>query len=432
MFSDFFLILILILANGFFAAAEIAVVSAKETRLQTRAEAGEARAARALRLQRKPGEFLATVQVGITLVGTLASAVGGVEAARRLGPLLAQIPMLAPYADQVALGVVVVTLSYASLLLGELVPKRLAIRHPERWAMSVAGIFELLARIAAWPVRFLLASADVVLRLFGDSIADDESTSPEEVEILVRRGTAQGIFLPVQERMITRVFDYADRLTRDVMTPRTEIVALEAETPVKVALEVAQKSGFSRFPVYLRDIDRILGYVHIKDLIWASPDTELESLTRQVVFIPEGAGLPQAFKLLTRAGRHMGIVLDEFSGTDGLITLEDLLEEIVGEIEDEHSPVADIPKRGQQGEWLIAGGTAIAEVGELLEIDFEPGGVYTTLAGFIMAELGEIPNEGDSVAHQGYCFEVESMERFRIQTVRVQSLEPGVDSDPKV
>jgi putative hemolysin len=432
MFSDFFLILILILANGFFAAAEIAVVSAKETRLQTRAEAGEARAARALRLQRKPGEFLATVQVGITLVGTLASAVGGVEAARRLGPLLAQIPMLAPYADQVALGVVVVTLSYASLLLGELVPKRLAIRHPERWAMSVAGIFELLARIAAWPVRFLLASADVVLRLFGDSSADDESTSPEEVEILVRRGTAQGIFLPVQERMITRVFDYADRLTRDVMTPRTEIVALEAETPVKVALEVAQKSGFSRFPVYLRDIDRILGYVHIKDLIWASPDTELESLTRQVVFIPEGAGLPQAFKLLTRAGRHMGIVLDEFSGTDGLITLEDLLEEIVGEIEDEHSPVADIPKRGQQGEWLIAGGTAIAEVGELLEIDFEPSGVYTTLAGFIMAELGEIPNEGDSVAHQGYCFEVESMERFRIQTVRVQSLEPGVDSDPKV
>ena len=432
MFSDFFLILILILANGFFAAAEIAVVSAKETRLQTRAEAGEARAARALRLQRKPGEFLATVQVGITLVGTLASAVGGVEAARRLGPLLAQIPMLAPYADQVALGVVVVTLSYASLLLGELVPKRLAIRHPERWAMSVAGIFELLARIAAWPVRFLLASADVVLRLFGDSSADDESTSPEEVEILVRRGTAQGIFLPVQERMITRVFDYADRLTRDVMTPRTEIVALEAETPVKVALEVAQKSGFSRFPVYLRDIDRILGYVHIKDLIWASPDTELESLTRQVVFIPEGAGLPQAFKLLTRAGRHMGIVLDEFSGTDGLITLEDLLEEIVGEIEDEHSPVADIPKRGQQGEWLIAGGTAIAEVGELLEIDFEPGGVYTTLAGFIMAELGEIPKEGDSVAYQGYCFEVESMERFRIQTVRVQSLEPGVDSDPKV
>jgi len=432
MFSDFFLILILILANGFFAAAEIAVVSARETRLQTRAEAGDVRAARALRLQRMPGEFLATVQVGITLVGTLASAVGGVEAARRLSPLLAEIPLLAPYADHVALGVVVVTLSYASLLLGELVPKRLAIRHPERWAMSVAGIFEFLARVAAWPVRFLLASADVVLRIFGDSGADDESTSPEEVEILVRRGTAQGIFLPVQERMITRVFDYADRSTRDVMTPRTEILALEAETPVKVALEVAQKSGFSRFPVYLRNIDRILGYVHIKDLIWASPDTELEGLTRQVVFIPEGASLPQAFKLLTRAGRHMGIVLDEFSGTDGLITLEDLLEEIVGEIEDEHSPVADIPKRGQQGEWLIAGGTAIAEVGALLGIDFEPGGVYTTLAGFIMAELGEIPKEGDSVAHKGYCFEVESMERFRIQTVRVQSLEPGTGSDPKV
>ena len=429
MFSNFLLIFILILANGFFAAAEIAVVSAKETRLQTRSEAGDARAARALRLQRKPGEFLATVQVGITLVGTLASAVGGAEVARVLSPWLAQIPLLAPYADQVALGMVVVTLSYASLLLGELVPKRLAIRRPERWAMSVAGIFEFLARIAAWPVRFLLASADVVLLLFGDAGADDESTSPEEVEILVRRGTAQGIFLPVQERMITRVFDYAERTTRDVMTPRTEIVALEAETPVKQALKVARESGFSRFPVYLRDIDRILGYVHIKDLVWASPEKELEDLARQMVFIPEGASLPQAFKLLTRAGRHMGIVLDEFGGTDGVITLEDLLEEIVGEIEDEHSPVADIPKRGQQGEWLISGGMAIADVGNLLGINFEPGGVYTTLAGFIMAELGEIPKEGDSVAFQGYCFVVESMERFRIQTVRVQCLDPETGDD---
>jgi putative hemolysin len=420
MFSDFLLIFVLILANGFFAAAEIAVISARETRLQTRSEAGDTRARRALRLQRKPGEFLATVQVGITLVGTLASAVGGVEAARWLAPQLGKIPALAPYAQQIALATVVVTLSYVSLLLGELVPKRLAIRHPERWAMSVVGIFEFLSRIAAWPVRFLLASADLVLRLWGDDNPDDDSISPEEVEVLVRRGTAQGVFLPVQERMITRVFDYADRATRDVMTPRTEIIALEAETTAKVALKSAQDSGFSRFPVYLKKIDQILGYVHIKDLIWAAPDTLLKKLVRQMVFIPEGGTLPQAFTSLTRAGRHMGIVLDEYGGTEGIITLEDLLEVIVGEIEDEHSPVAEVPKRGEQGDWCISGGTSITEVGDLLGITFEPGGVYTTLAGFIMSELGKIPSEGDSVAYEGYCFKVETMERFRIQMVRIQ------------
>ena len=427
MISDFFLIFVLILANGFFAAAEIAVVSARETRLQTQAEAGNSRAQRALKIQRKPGEFLATVQVGITLVGTLASAVGGVEAARGLGPQIAKIPMLAPYADQIALAIVVIMISYASLLLGELVPKRLAIRNPERFAMSVAGIFEFLSRIAAWPVRFLLFSADVVLRLFGNSIPDDDHTSPEEVEVLVRRGTAQGIFLPIQQRMITRVFDYADRATRDVMTPRTELVALEATTPVKSALKTARDSGFSRFPVYLQNLDQILGYVHIKDLIWAAPEALLDKLVRQVVFIPEGGSLPQAFTTLTRAGRHMGIVLDEYGGTDGIITLEDLLEVIVGEIEDEHSPVAEIPIQGKQGEWCISGGTAIVEVGDLLKINFEPAGVYNTLAGFIMSKLGKIPQVGNTVKHAGFSFEVVEMDRFRIQMVRIQKM----DADSK-
>ena len=243
MFSDFLLILILILANGFFAAAEIAVVSAREGRLQTQADVGNQRAVRALRLQRNPGVFLATVQVGITLVATLASAVGGVEAARWLAPLIARNAWLAPYADQIALGVVVLIISYASLVMGELVPKRLAIRQPERLAMSVSGIFDFLSRIADWPVRFLLFSADIILRLFGEPDPDADQTSPEEVEFLVRRGTDQGIFLPVQERMIARVFDYADRATRDVMTPRTEIVGLDVETPIDAALQVAKESG---------------------------------------------------------------------------------------------------------------------------------------------------------------------------------------------
>jgi len=422
MISDFMLIFVLILLNGFFAAAEIAVVSAREARLQMRADAGDSRASKALQLQRRSGEFLATVQVGITLVATLASAVGGVEAARWLAPLLAQIPVLEPYASQIALVVVVLVLSYTSLVLGELVPKRLAFRQPERWAVSVAGIFEVLTRIATWPVRFLLFSADLVMRLFGDYPADEGSTSPEEIEFLVRRGTAQGNILPIQERMITRVFDYAKRTARDVMTPRTKIVALEADTPLHVALQVAKDSGYSRFPVYRENLDRILGYVHVKDIFWSPQGTRLDQISREIVFIPETTSLPQASTLLTRARCYMGIVLDEFSGSDGLVTLEDMMEVIVGEIEDEYSPVADTPERGKQGEWCLSGGILISEVGDLLDITFDTRGVYTTLAGFILAEIGAIPQEGDCISYQGYSFVVETMERFQIKTVRIQRL----------
>jgi putative hemolysin len=429
MITDFGFILILILLNGFFAAAEIAVVSAREVRLQTRAEAGDRRAERALSLQRKPGEFLATVQVGITLVATLASAVGGVEAARVLAPLLAQFPPLEPYASQVALGLVVIVISYASLLLGELVPKRLAIRQPERWAMSVAGTFEFLSRVAAWPIRFLLASADLVLRLWGSEASAEDSTSAEEIEVLVRRGTAQGIFLPEQERMIGRVFDYARLSTRDVMTPHTRIVALEASTSLPEALQVARESGYSRFPVYKDSLDRILGYVHVKDIFWAAPESSLEQIKREMVYIPEGASLPQASSQLTRARRYMGIVLNEFGGTDGLVTLEDIMEVVVGEIEDEYGPVARMPERGRQGEWCLSGGLAISEAEELLEIPFNPQGVYATLAGFIMAELGHIPQVGEQIRFQGYTFSVEQMEGFRITSVRVQRV-PGEESQP--
>ena len=384
MIFDSIFIIFLILANGFFAAAEMAVVSARQVRLQNWAEEGDPRARRALRLRENPAVFLTTVQIGITLVATLASAVGGLEAARWLGPRLTLIPALAPYADQIALGIVVLTLTYASLLFGELVPKRLAIRNPERLAMAVAPFFEYLARIIRIPIWLLMGSANLVMRLFKEESDEGQFTSTEEIEVLVRRGTAEGVILPLQERMITRVFDYAGRSTRDEMTPRTEIVALEVSTSIETALAVAKKHGYSRFPVYHRNLDHIVGYVHIKDLIWANPDTSLKTLTRPVVYIPEAVSLPQAFTTLTRSGLQLGIVLDEFGGTEGLITLENLLEVIVGEIEDEHSPIADLPEKHAEGVWELNGSTSIVDVGNLLGIEFNPNGVYTTLAGFIM------------------------------------------------
>lgn len=428
MLPDLILIFILIILNGFFAASEIAVVSAREVRLQTQAEAGNLRAAQALRLRRKPGEFLTTVQVGITLVATLASAVGGIEAARWLAPLITRVPVLEPYSSQIALVLVVLTLSYVSLLLGELVPKRMAIRQPENWAISVAAVFEFLSRIAAWPVRFLIASADLVMRIWGDESGVDESISPEEIEVLVRRGTAQGILLPVQELMITRSLDFSRQAVRDVMTPRPKIVALEVETPIPAALQVARESGHSRFPVYLGDLDQILGYIHVKDLFWAEPGQRIEELMRQLVFIPEGANLPDVSSQLTQSQLYMGIVLDEFGGTTGLVTLEDIMEVVVGEIEDEYSPVAEVPERGKSGEWSLPGDLPITSLSDLINLKLEPGGVYNTLAGFVMAELGHIPQEGDSLLYQGYRFTVDEMDRLRIKAIRVQQSDAGKES----
>lgn len=424
MIIDFVFIAVLILANGFFAAAEMAVVSARQLRLQARAENGDSRALRALKLRDNPAEFLATVQVGITLVATMASAVGGLEAARWLGPQIARLPAVANYADQIALGLVVLTITYASLLFGELVPKRLALRNPERFATSIAGFFDVLTRLVKRPIRILLASADLVLRLFGAADPEKQVTSPEEIEVLVRRGTAEGVILPIQERMIERIFDYADRSTRDEMTPRVEMISLDAETNIKSALKIAKEHGYSRYPVIQGSLDHILGYVHIKDLIWADRDDHLTEHLRPVVYIPEGVPLPKAFSTLTRAGRQLGIVLDEYGGTEGLITLENILEVIVGEIEDEHSPIAGVPVQNAAGEWCIAGSEPILNVAELLGVEFEPKGIYNTLGGFITSELGTFPNVGDFVTFGGYSFSVEEMDRFRVVTVLVHEIPP--------
>jgi len=419
MLTDLLFILSLILANGFFAASEMALVSARSARLQTKADSGDKRARAALKLQAKPAEFLATVQVGITLVGTLASAVGGIEAAKRIGPQLARIPAIAPYAEQIALGIVVAMISFASLLFGELIPKRLALRNPENFSISVIGFMRILTKVFKWPVRLLIYSADLVMRFTGAENENDEGVSPEEIEVLVNRGAAEGEILPVQARMIERIFDYADRATRDEMTPRVEMVTFKEEIPINEALEIAKYHGFSRYPVIQKDTDNIQGYVHIKDLIWADPKSKLSDHLRPVVYIPDGVTLPEAFTTLTRAGQQMAIIMDEYGGTKGLLTLENILEVIVGEIEDEHSPVSEVSEQEGEGEWRLIGSEPIFDVAELLGIQFNPNGAYRTISGFIIAELGNFPVAGDYVIYQGYRFTVEEIEQFRVMSVRV-------------
>lgn len=419
MWFDIGIIAALIVANGFFAAAEMAMVAARRSRLQTLAEDGSEGAKLALQMQQNPAEFLAAVQIGITLVGTTASAFGGAEVARSLIPYLQQISWLASYAEEIALTAVVALISYASLVFGELVPKRLALRDPENLAILAVQPMHVLSRAAALPMRLLNVSANATLRLFGPPPEDAASTSPEEIELLALQGAAEGVIEPHEANLIRRVFDFGERRAWDVMTPRTRVVAIAAELNPQQALELARTHGFSRYPVYSGSLDNLIGYVHVKDVIWANDGRTLGECARPLVFLPGSVTLQQAFSALTRAGRHLAVVLDEFGGMDGLLTLEDLLEEIVGEIEDEHSPVGAPLAPEEQQAGLLDGATPIAEIADQFEITFDDAGRYTTLAGFVMTELGRIPVEGDRVEKFGYTFEVMEMQRLRVVRIRI-------------
>lgn len=419
MISDILLISVLILLNGFFAAAEMALLTVRKTRLKTLAENGDRRADLALDIQDNPGDFLSTVQIGITLVGTAASAIGGVGIVRFLAPQIARFPMLTPYAEGIALTGVILLIAYCTLVFGELVPKRLALLNAEKMAITLSPPLNILSRLTYLPTRILSGSTEWALKLIGAKEQNLPSTSPEEIELLVKQGAAEGVIQSSEEKLISSIFDYTTRRLYDVMTPRTAIIAFDEKTLTPVALEVAKRIGYSRYPVYHDNIDQTIGFVHIKDLIWASESENLSQFYRPIRYIPSNSTLPGAFDLLTETGSQIAMVIDEFGGTHGLLTLEDLLEEIVGEIEDEHSPVSRSFVQESEGEWLVPGQTPILEVSDLLKVKFPSKGKYKTVAGFIMKELGFVPVEGDQLQKFGYTFIVQKRDNLRIAEVEI-------------
>lgn len=416
------LIAVLILVNGFFAAMEMALVTARRPRLQSLAEQGQPNAQEVLIVKERPGNFLATVQVGISLVGTLASAVGGAAAVPVIAQALEALPALQPYADGLALGLIVLTITYASLVFGELVPKQLALRSPESLAMSFIKPVRWLARIAALPIRILSLSSELVLRVVAPARARSPSTSSEEIELLLEQGAAEGIFQLSEQSFVSGVFDYGERKAQDVMTARRELVAMDAALSPQEALNLAAQSNYSRFPIYEGDIDHIVGYVHLKDLIWAEESSALRDIARQIIFIPAKATLPDIYKRLTQERTHQAIVLDEHGGTAGMLTLEDVLEVIVGEIDDEYQLTESEIKQLGPNSWLVDGGVPIDDLNEELAIGLQPGGVYSTCAGLILAELGHIPSVGEAVDVDGFRFTVRKMDHLRVQSVVVQKL----------
>lgn len=418
--QNILIIFALILVNGFFAAVEMALVTARKSRLDSMASEGNKRAREILAIISNPGTYLATVQVGISLVTTFASAVGGAAAVPILAQWLNTIPAIAPYSSQIALAIVVLVITYLSLVFGELVPKQLALLSPERTSMALIRPVSWLARAASLPIKLLSMSTDLVLRIIAPKRSAEPSTSSEEIESLLAMGTLEGIFKGSEKDFVSGVFDYGDRKAKDVMTARTELVAMKGSLSPKEALSIAAQSGFSRFPIYEDDIDNVLGYVHLKDLIWGEQSASLRDLARTILFIPSSASLTDIYRQLTTTRSHQAIVLDEHGGTAGMLTLEDVLEVIVGEIDDEYTRRENEIQALGPNTWLVDGSVLLEDLAEYLSAPLKPTAVYSTIAGLILSELGRMPAIGDSIQHSGHTFTVRQMDKLRVENILVQ------------
>ncbi|MBI2211453.1 MAG: HlyC/CorC family transporter [Deltaproteobacteria bacterium] len=421
------LIFFLIMANGFFAASEIAVIATRKTRIDSLVEKGVRSALAVARLKEDPDRFLATVQIGVTLVGTLASAIGGAAAIEFLKPMIESLPLplVGRWGESVAILLVVLPIAYLSLVLGELVPKSLALRFSERIAVFVAHPIDLLSRLTAFPVRILTASSNAVLWLFGGKDAGGASfVSEEEVKSLIREGAAKGIFDETEKELIHSVFEFADTPVKAVMVPRTEIHAVDVKTPREEILKSFVESGFSRIPVYEGEMDRVIGILYNKDIFRALQEKgefRAQDLLHPPFFVPSSLPISQLLKELQRKRSAMAIVVNEFGEVEGLATLEDLLEEIVGEIRDEYDreergPVERLP----DGSMVIQGSAQLKDLKLDYGLPFDESPDYLTLAGFVLAKLRRIPRGGERVEHEGYRLTIVDMEGRRILKVKLE------------
>lgn len=421
------LIVLMVLANGLFAMSEIAVVSSRKARLQQRAEHGDAGAGAALELLESPNRFLSTVQIGITLVGILAGAFGGATIAQKVADWLSEVPVIGQYGEALGVVVVVLSITYLSLVLGELVPKRLALNDAERIAGLVARPMQTLALLTTPIVRILTASTDVVLRLIGAKPSAEPPISEEEIEILIEQGIQAGIFEQAEHDIVERVLDLDTRRSKAVMTPRTEIVWLDIEDPPDENWRKMADSDHSTFLVCQGSVDRVLGIVSVKT-VWTSmlksKDVDLRALLQPAAYVPENVPVLQLLKQIKETRQHLVIVLGEHGDVEGLITLKDIIEAIVGylpSLEDKDGE-AQVTQR-DDGTWLIDGRLLMDDFKELFdikgELPDEDRGSYQTLGGFIMSQLGRIPAATDHFTWQGLRFEVMDMDEHRVDKVLV-------------
>lgn len=420
------IILILILLNGVFALSEIAVVSARKIRLEQLSARGDEQAKAALQLANEPNQVLSTVQIGITLIGIFAGAYGGANISERLAGFLETIAFFAPYSQTIAFTLVVLTITYLSLVVGELVPKRLGLSNPETIARRVAIPLRWLSLIVAPIVHLLSFSTDLILKLLGaDTTATDSLMTEEEIKIVIQQGTAAGIFEEAEQDMLEEVLRLSDRRVNSLMTARPEISWLDLEDTAETNRHKIITSNYTRFPVCQGELDDVLGIVQVNNLLadcFAGKPFDLTSSLQQPLFVPESTKGLKVLELFQQTGSHLALVVDEYGVIQGLVTITDILEAIVGEIP--HVDRLETPQMTQRedGSWLMDGIVSIEdfkEVFDLEELPAEEEGNYHTLGGFIITHLGKIPTAADRFEWKNLVFEVVDMDGNRIDKVLV-------------
>ncbi len=424
-FFESLLIILLVVANGVFSMSEMAVVSSRKARLQQLANAGNARARAALDLTNNPDRFLSTVQIGITLVGILAGAFGGATIAEQIGFHLRDVPRLAPYGEAIGVGIVVLAITYLSLVFGELVPKRLALNNPERIASFIARPMSVLSRLAAPFVRLLTFSTGTVFKLLRMRPSTEQLVTEEEIKFLIKQGTQAGVFEVTEQDMVESVFRLGDRRVSALMTPRLDIVWLDADALDEVSLRKITESHFSRFPVGRGHIDNVMGVIKAKEYLAGkllNPAAPLKDFVRQPLFVPETSPALKVLELFKRSNMHMALVTDEYGSLAGLITTNDVLEAIVGDVLLASKQSEPYAVQREDGSWLLDGALPIDEfknMFSIVRVAGEERGVFQTLAGFIFMYLGRVPSAAESFEWNGLRFEILDMDGKRIDKVMV-------------
>src|SRR5215211_9408254 len=427
--TEILILILLILTNGLFSLSEMAVVSARRIRLQQRAEEGSKGAKAALNLAAHPTRFLSTVQIGITLIGILSGAFGGATIAEWLATYFARYPALQPYSEAISVGIVVTLVTYFSLVVGELVPKRLALNNAEAIASSVAPLMEFVSRIARPLVSLLSFSTEVLVRFLRIKPTSEPAITEEEITILIEQGRETGVFEDVEQEIVERVFRLSDRTVNSLMTHRSQMVWLNAEDPLGENINKIISSGHSNFVVCKGDMDQVIGILRAKDLLReyaAGRSVSIPASLQMTPFVPQGMNALEVVGRLRQDRSPVALIVNEYGEIDGMVTLTDVLEAIVGDL-----PALDVdgePEAMQRedGSWLLDGMMSVDELQMLLDLDELPDDSddYDTVGGLLMAQLGRIPAVGDKFEWHDIRFEVMDMDGHRVDKVLVMPVKP--------
>ena len=438
--SELILLFVLILANAYFAAAEIAFISLNDAKLDVQVKEGNKKAKSIKKILENPSKFLATIQIGITLAGFLSSAFASEAFASELAPILyGWMPFFTVEVwNSISIVLITIILSYFTLVLGELVPKRIAMKYYEKIAFGTVRVIRTIAIVASPFVKFLTFSTNVVSKLFGVSEIEEETVTEEEIRMMVDVGEEKGAIDKEEKEMINNVFEFNDKVVSEIMVPRTEIYAVDMNLSIsKVLEEITDDDDFrySRIPVYDETIDEIKGVVYIKDILLSTKNknVKIKNLVKEAYYVPETKPLNELFNELRKNRKQIAIVVDEYGGTAGVVTMEDILEEIVGEIYDEYDEVEKIFEKLDENTFRLSGSMSVSDVEKVLDTAI-PEGDYDTLSGYLVELLGRIPDdkERSTIETPGVTYKIEKAEDMRIVSVKATKIvveEPEDEED---